>query len=401
MSVDSSSFLKRLDLGHLSLHDALCHAVDLYRADPLFCVPARIQALRDNCKVILLGSKDFSLAFILDAANRVPILGVVDDFKAGKGEHLGGVEIISTQDMLRIAKDEPNLICINGCRYDYSKRYFMDVARNHNIPLLQYEQAVRLFGWSPERDFRLGDWSPVIAQRFNEFLTLADHFADDYSRETLYAVLLFHLTCDAEWYLNIMRPYITLYFRSGLFYLSENEKLVDCGASIGESTSALIGITGGNFGHSWMIEPDTFNIQTLGKLISKYEGTPIHSKLTLFPVAVGDTKMRASFHHAGGHGGTVNLSAGGSDIQIERIDDLIDDTPTMVKMDLEGFEMAALRGAKQTLLASHPKLTISAYHRSTDLLDIPNFVADLGLDYKIGLRHHTEDRWDTCLYFYR
>lgn len=43
---------------------------------------------------------------------------------------------------------------------------------------------------------------------------------------------------------------------------------------------------------------------------------------------------------------------------------------------------------------------LSAYHRAADLLDMPRLIDTLVPDYRIGLRHHTEDRWDTCLYFY-
>ena len=46
-----------------------------------------------------------------------------------------------------------------------------------------------------------------------------------------------------------------------------------------------------------------------------------------------------------------------------------------------------------------PVMTISAYHRATDLIDLPAFVAGIDAGYRIGLRHHTEERWDTCLYF--
>jgi hypothetical protein len=44
-------------------------------------------------------------------------------------------------------------------------------------------------------------------------------------------------------------------------------------------------------------------------------------------------------------------------------------------------------------------MAISAYHRTTDLIDLPRFVDSLDSGYRIGLRHHTEERYDTCLYF--
>ena len=178
------------------------------------------------------------------------------------------------------------------------------------------------------------------------------------------------------------------------------EKFVDCGASIGESTSALISITHGQFARSWMIEPDRFNIQRLTHMIGGYAGTPLHDKLTLLPYAVGAGKGVAPFLHVGGHGGCIVEASGAGEVEVDSLEHLIDEDPTLIKMDLEGHELPALSGAVPLLVKSRPKLALSAYHRAADLLDIPTLIQDLNLGYRMGLRHHTEDRWDTCLYFY-
>ncbi|MFW9485628.1 hypothetical protein ACE8GQ_10055 [Xanthomonas euvesicatoria pv. euvesicatoria] len=69
-------------------------------------------------------------------------------------------------------------------------------------------------------------------------------------------------------------------------------------------------------------------------------------------------------------------------------------------MDIEGAELGALRGASAHIATGRPTLAISAYHRSSDLLDLVDAIENIRDDYRIGLRHHTEDRWDTCLHFY-
>ena len=45
-------------------------------------------------------------------------------------------------------------------------------------------------------------------------------------------------------------------------------------------------------------------------------------------------------------------------------------------------------------------MAISAYHRPADLIDLTREIAQFDHRYRIGLRHHTEERWDTCLYFF-
>ncbi|MGW8346832.1 FkbM family methyltransferase, partial [Xanthomonas axonopodis pv. khayae] len=94
------------------------------------------------------------------------------------------------------------------------------------------------------------------------------------------------------------------------------------------------------------------------------------------------------------------LKVRANQVDVFPIDDVIDDAPTFIKMDIEGSELSALKGAQGAISQCKPKMAISAYHRATDLLDLSDFALSLNPDYRIGLRHHTPDRWDTCLYFY-
>jgi FkbM family methyltransferase len=410
MSFNSDSILTRLELGAFDPRDAFLAAVDMHRRDPLFNVPAKareILARRGaDTPIVMLGRSDFGSNFIHGLSGKARIVNVVDDFRLNRGEQFHGIDIISTDRFLDMARRDPDIVAFIAPRYDYSKRFFEDLCRNHDVPALNFEQAVRALDLNETLDYRVADWGGTIAAHCEDYLKLERRMADPYSIETLYAVLTFHLTGNTEWYLNVARPYPTLYFRSGLFSFGEYEKMVDCGASIGESTSALIGVTQGRFDHSWMIEPDRINVGTLQGLLRKYAGTPHEHKLSLHPVAVGEAAAEVPFQHLGTHGGSVLPAAKaqacppGDYVRVQRIDDIVDDQPTIIKMDVEGFELPALKGASGVIQAGRPKLMVSAYHRATDLLEIPAFIDAIAPDYKIGLRHHTEDRWDTCLYFF-
>ena len=402
------SVLERLNLGGMDAKDALLDALARYRADPLFCVPAKAREIAarrgKESSFVLLGTKDFAAVFISALAGKGRILNVVDDFKSHRGERFHGVDIVSTDKFLEIARGDPDVIALNCCRFDYSRRFFEDLCRHRGIPVLNHEQVMRLLDLNGTADHRVADWGECISARFDEFMALEKRLADPYSIETLRGVLTFHLTGNPEWHLNISRPYSSLYFRSGLFSLSDRERFVDCGASIGESTLGLAGVTGGRFAHSWMIEPDRFNVETLLKLQRRFAGSAMEAKLSLHPVAVGESVAEAPFHHQGGHSGSIALAdpeARLEKVSVKPVDMVIDDVPTFIKMDIEGFELAALKGAVNAIQAGKPKLALSAYHRATDLLDLPAFIDSVAPGYTLGLRHHTEDRWDTCLYFYR
>lgn len=376
--------------------------------DPLFGIPA---AARDivakhgvNTPVVILGTSGLGGTLLNATPQNFSAIAVVDDYRQHDSEGYCGLPIISTEKFLETFRNNPEMVAINTCRKDGPKRYFDHVCRTHRIPVLNYEQAIRVLGLQGAVDFRIDDRGTHIATHADAYLALAEKLSDEYSVQTLFSVLNFHLTCDPEHYHKVERPYSTLYFRSGLFSFGHKEKMVDCGASIGESLDGLIGATQGNFEHSWLIEPDRINIETLQNLIRNKYPSYGADKISLHACGVGESPARVPFTHVGGHGGIVMPLDAPYDpdslIDIRPIDDIVDDGPTFIKMDIEGHEMAALKGAEKTIRACKPKMAVSAYHRATDLLDISNFVLSLNGDYRIGLQHHTWDRWDTCLYFY-
>ena len=79
-----------------------------------------------------------------------------------------------------------------------------------------------------------------------------------------------------------------------------------------------------------------------------------------------------------------------SNNKIEKID--------FIKMDIEGEELNTLKGAVDTLRLHKPKLAISLYHKPEDIIEIPKFINNLGLGYKLFLDHYTIHAEETILY---
>ena len=61
-------------------------------------------------------------------------------------------------------------------------------------------------------------------------------------------------------------------------------------------------------------------------------------------------------------------------------------SPTVIKMNIEGFELDALDGARNTIKENTPKLFISAYHRPSHLWEVARKIKTINPAYNIALR---------------
>ena len=73
---------------------------------------------------------------------------------------------------------------------------------------------------------------------------------------------------------------------------------------------------------------------------------------------------------------------------------------TFIKMDIEGEELKAIKGAEKTIRDYNPKMLVSAYHRNEDLITLPKAVLEINPHYKIYMRHFSAlPAWDINYYF--
>jgi len=69
-----------------------------------------------------------------------------------------------------------------------------------------------------------------------------------------------------------------------------------------------------------------------------------------------------------------------------------------IKMDIEGAELPALKGAESTIRRFKPNLAIAVYHSLDDFVNIPAFIDSLDLKYRFYLDHFTTGKNETILY---
>lgn len=74
--------------------------------------------------------------------------------------------------------------------------------------------------------------------------------------------------------------------------------------------------------------------------------------------------------------------------------DIEPETDIFIKMDIEGSELEALKGAEKLIRERKPSLAICVYQKENDVIEIPFYLKSLVPEYKLYLsgRSHT-----TCI----
>ena len=76
----------------------------------------------------------------------------------------------------------------------------------------------------------------------------------------------------------------------------------------------------------------------------------------------------------------------GNEIEVVSLDDDLMEKVTLIKMDIEGAEQAALSGCRRHIKEEMPKLLISVYHNNEDIWKIPRMVEEMNSNYRFYLR---------------
>lgn len=180
-------------------------------------------------------------------------------------------------------------------------------------------------------------------------------------------------------------------------------KILDCGAFDGDTISAFYQRYSDKLSRYHAIEANTHNLANLkARLVN--EGIESEPWLALHHVAVGDGVGEIQIANEGS-ASTIscvksNDTANMETVKLVTIDSLIGDADiNVLKMDIEGAEEVALKGAKTTIQKNKPTLALSVYHRPQDLwylaLLVESFVPDV---YNFYLRHEGHWGFETVLY---
>lgn len=246
--------------------------------------------------------------------------------------------------------------------------------------------------------FYLQDLPSRVLQQRDDVRRAFDVWEDGASRAEYVAQVRFRLDADFD---GLPRPVgHPQYFPPDLFAWSDNEWIVDGGAYDGDTVKALSALYGNRFGHLLAVEPDPGNFAKLTAVVNALP-PDVRARVECRQVALG-AEVRTLYIDPTGTAASAtstDAAAGTVAVQAETIDRLVGgDTPTFVKLDIEGFEIDALHGAREAIRRHGPVLAVCVYHLQDHLWKIPLLLRAWRDDYALFLRPHNEEGWDLVCY---
>lgn len=223
-----------------------------------------------------------------------------------------------------------------------------------------------------------------------EFDFIYNKLADEESRRVYLDIIRYKISGKVDYLYRCFCDKGSVY--SDILKLTDDEFIVDMGAYDGDTIREFTAYTQGKYRGIIAMEPDGKNFRKLTRSTESMQG------VRLYNMAAWDKQEKLSFADTSAR--SAHISKSGNEIEACDLDSLVgNEDVTLIKMDIEGSEKAALCGAEKTIRRCHPKLYVCAYHRNEDLFELPKKILELDESYKLYFRHSVYiPAWESNFY---
>lgn len=322
-----------------------------------------------------VGTIGSSVAQVLKQS-QIEVTCFCDKNKTGR-EKISGLSIISPQQLIEQYHDANVIVCSENYKNEIIRdltQLDVHLSRIHTRDKLHLNEMTY-------QDFL----SHVEGYRWT-----FDFLEDDKSKQVLLERIKCYLTATP---ITSSRAE-NQYFDPEIITLCSQEIFVDGGMYIGDTAQAFFRFSNRQYKHYYGFEPDKANFFAAKECLCGQAG------LTLEPKGLWSRSTRLSFNGSLASSSKLEENAEGDFVEVIALDSFFRDKqpPTFIKMDIEGAELEALKGAEQLICGHKPKLAICVYHKREDIYTIPKLLKSFRDDYKFYLRHYSDTIYETVLY---
>lgn len=323
----------------------------------------------------IFGRNEFAKSII----ENIAINGVIDDFTQEK--EYCGVPIVSID---KVPNNALVVVVVVGKPLLAEKR----------VSAFQFEHIdyYSFYKYSNLNLINITFWDGMIEDikvNFDKYEYIYSLLKDDISKNQFYNIINFRNSYDLD-YMRGFSPIEHLQYFEDFLNLQNDEVFVDIGGYDGFTSEEFIKRCP-TYSSVHIFEPEEKNINLAKDRLKNFKNINFHE------LGLSNKKEILRFDI---RGSASKISENGEiKIKVDRLDDILNEKPTFIKMDIEGAEAFAIDGAKETIIKYHPKLAISVYHKKDDFWKIPEHIFSIREDYEIYLRHYTEGISETIMFF--
>lgn len=299
---------------------------------------------------------------------------------------------------LCLADNKTNTInSILSLEKDDTRFAFLLEVVKHNKWMLKLVPAKlykKIYGWYTD-NLPCPFFAQKIIESIDKIEDVYNMLSDESSKRAYLNVLMYRLTFEREYVLSALSEEHQ-YFIPEFSGLGCDEVFVDCGAYTGDTLEDFIA-------HNqipkkcYLFEPDSNNANKLKHVIKNKN---IEDRSTV--IEKGVYKCTTKLWFVSGKGSASFFTEEEVEkavaIDVVSIDDSVDEPATFIKMDVEGFEKVALKGAENQLKQNAPKLAICVYHSVEDFWEIPLIIKEAGKYKNFKFRHYTDNFRESVFY---
>ena len=240
-------------------------------------------------------------------------------------------------------------------------------------------------------------FSLLYQEQKDKFERVRGLLEDEFSRKTYDHVIQYRLTGDRKLIKQVF--VLPQYFQRDIFAPKDREVFVDGGGYIGDTVISFIDhFAAGDHWSVYTWEPDENSLSAMDKMLRQPKYSGFRDRIHTVKYGMWSERTILKFKSTGGTDTQVSES-GDTDVPVNSIDNVHKDhTVTLIKMDIEGAEVEALKGAKAVIQRDKPRLAICIYHRPTDLFEIPLLIKEMVPEYKLYVRHHADTVFVSVVY---
>lgn len=388
--------------------ERLLNVVDRCSRDRYASFPPAARELRVSGGIVLMGGQKASLGHHLDllegALKRSPSLhlrALVDEVPASirltsRVQQLG-LELLTPAELFARRDEFRDCLFVDRyCTWVPGVKYKARL-REHGLSVLRLEQFLNAPPLAhPDAHFRAH--SDFMLEKFDRFLDLEHVWCDSKSRTVYYTALAGFISMDFTWFAYCCDDHDERYLPSDIGFVPGTEEIfVDCGAHDGAESILFAKRVANRFTRICAFEPDRTNFAVTTRNLNRYMIDHRLDNMFCYPLGVYD---RNDYLETSGHDVTVvvmdrHAESGG--LFVARLDDVLEEM-TYLKLEIEGAELAALRGAHRLIRADKPVLAVAAYHKPDDLLALTDQIRSFDVGYDLKLRHHSLEPAVLCIY---